>query len=329
MYAAVLRRAGGACALVTAILVASLAPANAQTDYPNRRIHIVLPYPAGGIVDIVTRIITDNLQKQWGQPIIIEPKPAANGNPAWDQVSRAEPDGYTWTFISPATMANPRMQNLRWSEKSFTPFAAAVWAPSALVVHPSMPVTTVKEFIAYAKANPGKLNYAHPGVGTSQYLNMMIMTHATKIEAVGVPYRGQPPGIMDLIADRVHFKLASIGLIAEHVESKSLKAIAVLGASRSPLLPQTPTFTEAGYPEINVVPWYGYGVPAGTPKAIVEKINAGFTKALADKDVRAALEKQALQPVDPMDAGQVAALYAADTEKYAKVIREAGIRVGD
>lgn len=329
MLAALQRASARAVVLAGLTLLLSCATASAQSDFPTRRIHVILPYPAGGIVDIVTRIVTERLQKTWGQPIIIEPKPGANGNPAWDQVARAEPDGYTWTFVSPATMANPRMQNLRWSEKSFVPVAAAVWAPSVLAVHPSMPVSTVKEFIDYALKNPGVLNYANPGIGTSQHLNTMIMLNATKIDAVGVPYRGQPPGIMDLIANRVQFKVVSIGLVTEHIENKSLKPLAVLGTLRSPLLPDVPTFTEAGYPEINVVAWYGYGVPANTPAAVVEKINRGFAEALRDPDVRAALEKQALQPVAPMSVAEVAALYASDTEKYAKVIREANIRLGD
>lgn len=316
-----------AVGLATATLMSGAA--RAQADYPNRRIHIVLPYPAGGIVDIVTRIVTDKMSKTWNQPIVIEPKPGANGNLAWDQVAKAEADGYTWTFLSPATMANPRMQTLRWSEKNFVPTAAVVWAPSVLVVHPSMPVATVTEFIDHARKNAGVFNWANPGVGTSQHLNTSILLNATKINAVAVPYKGQPAGILDLIADRVQFKIASIGLVTEHIESGALKPLAVLGTTRSPRLPKVPTFTEAGYPEINVVAWYGYGVPAGVPPAIVEKIGAGFTDALRDPHVRALLEKQGLQPVEPMTIPQIAALYAADTEKYAKVIREVGIKIGD
>jgi tripartite-type tricarboxylate transporter receptor subunit TctC len=289
----------------------------------------VLPYPAGGIVDIVTRIVTDKIGRIWNQPVVVEPKPGANGNLAWDQVSKADPDGYTWTFLSPATMANPRMQTLRWSEKNFVPVAAVVWAPSVLVVHPSLPVNSVTELIEHAKKNPGVLNWANPGVGTSQHLNTSIFINATKISAVSVPYKGQPPGILDLMANRVHFKVASIGLVTEHIQSGALKPLAVLGTTRSPMLPNVPTFTEAGYPEINVVAWYGYGVPAGTPQPIIEKIVAVFNEAMRDAGVRALLEKQALQPVDAMNTQQLAALYAADTEKYAKVIREAGIKIGD
>ena len=315
--------------LATALMLVTSA-AYAQTDFPNRRIHMMVPYPAGGIVDIVTRIVTDKLSEIWRQPIVVEAKPGASGNLAWDQVSRAAPDGYTWTVISPAVMANPRMfANLRWSEKSFVPVGAAVWAPSALVVHPSLPVSTVAEFIDYVRKRPGVLNWANPGIGTSQHLNTAIFLNATKLDMVAVAYGGQPAGILDVMANRVHFKIASIGLVAQHINSGALKPLAVLGATRSPLLPNVPTVSEAGYPEINVVAWYGFAVPRGTPQPVIDKIMATFNEALKDQRVRELLEKQALQPVEPMSASQLGELYAEDTEKYAKVIREAGIKRSD
>jgi tripartite-type tricarboxylate transporter receptor subunit TctC len=319
-------------ALRALVVIAALAavPAYAQTDFPNRRIHMVVPYPAGGIVDIVTRIVTDKLAEIWRQPIIIEAKPGASGNIAWDQVARAEPDGYTWTFVGPGTMANPRMfARLRWSEKSFVPAGAVAWAPSVLVVHPSVPANTLAQFIDHVRKHPGILNWANPGTGTSQHLNTAIFLNATKLDMVSVPYGGQPAGILDLVANRVQFKVASIGLVAQHIHSGALKPLAVLGTTRSPLLPNVPTVSEAGYPEINVVAWYGYAVPRGTPHEVVDKIAAGFNEALKDPKVRELLEKQGLQPVEPMNPRRLAELYAADTERYAKVIREAGIRLSD
>ena len=315
--------------LATALMLFTSA-AYAQTDFPNRRIHMMVPYPAGGIVDIATRIVTDKLSEIWRQPIVVEAKPGASGNLAWDQVSRAAPDGYTWTVISPAVMANPRMfANLRWSEKSFVPVGAAVWSPSALVVHPSLPVSTVAEFIDYVRKRPGVLNWANPGIGTSQHLNTAIFLNATKLDMVAVAYGGQPAGILDVMANRVHFKIASIGLVAQHINSGALKPLAVLGATRSLLLPNVSTVSEAGYPEINVVAWYGFAVPRGTPQPVIDKIMAVFNEALKDPRVRELLEKQALQPVEPMSASQLGELYAEDTEKYAKVIREAGIKRSD
>ncbi|MGE0285667.1 MAG: Bug family tripartite tricarboxylate transporter substrate binding protein [Bradyrhizobium sp.] len=303
-------------------------PAGAQADYPNRAIRIVLPYPAGGIVDILTRIVAEKLSKNWGQPIVIEPKPGANGNIAWDQVSRAEPDGYTWTFLSPATSANPRMQpSVRWSEKSFIPVGGAVWAPSVVVVRPDLPVSTMKELVDYVRKNPGKLNWVNPGTGTSQHLNTAIMLHATKLEMTGVPYRGQPPGIIDLVSGRVDMMVASIGLVAEHIRTGALKPLAVLGTTRSRSLPDTPTMAEAGYPEVNVVAWYGYSVPRGTPQPVVEKIVEGFNVALKDPGVREALEKQSLQVMDPVSASGLEAMLAADAEKYGAIIKAADIRL--
>jgi len=312
--------------LALAALAALVSAASAQ-DFPTRRIHMIVPYPAGGIVDIVTRIVTDRLSEIWRQPIIVEAKPAGSGNVAWDQVARAEPDGYTWTFVGPALMANPYMYgNLRWSEKSFTPVSAIAWAPSVFVVHPSVPANSMAEFIEYVRQRPGALAWASPGVGTSQHLNTAIFLNATKLDMLFVPYTGQPPAILDLMANRVQFKVASIGLVAQHIKSGALKPLAVLGAKRSPMVPEVPTMTEAGYPEINVVPWYGYAVPRGTPQPVLDRIAAGFTEAMKSPKVRELLEKQAIEPMEPISLKQIAELYAADAEKYARVVREAGIK---
>jgi tripartite-type tricarboxylate transporter receptor subunit TctC len=305
-------------------------PAQAQTEFPNRLIHIVLPYPAGGIVDNVTRILSDKLSQLWSRSIVVEPKPGANGNIAWDQVSRAEPDGYTWTFISPALSGNPRMQpSIRWNEKSFVPIGGAVWAPSVVVVRSGIPTDTMAELIDYARKNPSKLNWVNPGTGTSQHLNTAILLNEAKIEMTAVPYRGQPPGILDLLSGRVDLMVASIVLVAEHIQAGSLKPLAVLGKTRAPVLPNVPTMTEAGYPDINIVAWYGYAAPRGTPQPIVDKIVAGFNEALRDPKVREALEKQSLQVMEPMTASELEALVAADAEKYAKIIQEAGIRLNE
>ena len=318
------------CLMTIVVLAISGGVSIAQTDFPARRIQILLPYPAGGIVDIVTRIVAEKLSEQWAQPIIVESKPGANGNIAWDQVSRAEPDGYTWTFFSPAVIANPRMQpSVRWSEKSFIPVAAVVWAPSVVVVNPALPASTMMEFIDYVRKSPGVISYANPGTGTSQHLNTAIMLNAAKLEMTAIPYRGQPAAILDLVANRVNMKVASIGLVAQHIQTGALKPLAVLGKSRSPMLPNVPTMTEAGFPEINVVAWYGYSVPRGTPQPIVEKIHAGFSSVLKDPGVRSALEKQALQVVEPMSLAEIGALVEADTTKYAKVIEDANIRLND
>ena len=317
-------------AIAALALLPTLAAAQTATDFPNRRIHIVLPYPAGGIVDVTTRIVTEKLSQMWGQPIIVEAKPAASGSVAWDQVARAEPDGYTWSFMSPAVIANPRMQpGMKWNETSFVPIGAIAWAPSVLTVNANVPASTLAEFIDYVRKNPGKLNWANPGVGTSLHLNAAIFLAATKLDIVEIQYRGQPPGLLDLLADRVQFQIASIGLVNEHIQTGKLKALAVLGKERSPMLPDVPTVSEAGYPDINVVAWYGLVAPRGTPQPVVDKIVDGVNTALRDPKVRSALAVQALQPVDPMTSAELVALVNSDTGKYAKVIADAGIKLGN
>lgn len=308
--------------------VAVASPAYAQSDFPNRRIHLVLPYPAGGIVDVVTRIVTERLSANFGQPIVVEPKPGANGNLAWQQIARAAPDGYTWTFVSPALIANPRMQaNVPFSEKDFVPVGGAVWVPWVLVVHPSIPVKTVKELVDYVHANPGKLNWANGGTGSSGHLNTAIFFNAAKLDMVQVPYRGQPPAIIDLIAGRVHFALSSPSLVLQHIQAGALRPLAIVAKNRLPQLPDVPTMSEAGYPETNVVAWYGYGVPKGTPADVVDKIVAGFNTALRDPGVRSALEQQMTEVMEPKTAAELQAMIAFDVEKYSKIIEEAGIKL--
>ena len=316
-------------ASLTSVLAAwGSGAAYAQTDFPSRRIHIVLPYPAGGTVDVVTRIVTDKLSEIWRQPIVVEAKPAASGNLAWEQVSRSEPDGYTWTYLGAATFANPRMYaKLRWSEKSFVPVGVTAWGPSALVVHPSLPINTVAEFIEYVRKHPGVLNWGNGGIGGSQHLAMASFLSATKLGVAIVPYSGQPQAILDLMAGRVQLTMSPVGLVAQHIDTGALKALAVVSPTRVPFLPNVPTMSEAGYPEANLVSWYGYGVPRGTPRPVIDKIAAGFNEVMKVPSVREALQKHTLQPAKPMNADELAQLYTADGDKYAKIIREADIKI--
>jgi len=304
-------------------------PANSQADFPNRPIHVVVPYTTGGVADVATRIVTDKLSEIWHQPIVVEAKPGAQGNVAWDQVSRVKPDGYTWTYLGPASVVNPRLYaNLRWSERNFVPVGATFWSSNALVVHPSLPVNTLAEFVDHVRKRPGVLSMVQ-NVGSSPALNTAAFLNATKLDMVAVPYNGAPPAILDLMANRVQFGIQPLGLLVPHINTGALKALAVVATTRSPLLPNVPTMGEVGYPEANVVAWGGYGVPQGTPRPVIDKIVAGFNEVMKLPSVREALQKQALQPVEPMNADELAKLYAADTEKYAKIIREANIKLSD
>lgn len=308
--------------------VGALSGAQAQSEFPNKAIQIILPYPAGGIVDNITRVVTNKLATIWKHPIVIEPKPGANGNIAWDQVMRAKPDGYTWSFYGPAVIANSRIQDgVTFSEKNFVAIGGMVWVPWVLVVHPSVPANTVKEFVDYVRANPGKLNVANGGTGSSGHLNTAIFLNATKLQMEEIQYRGQPPAIIDLVAGRVQFALASPSLVVQYIQSGKLKALGVVARDRLPQLPDVPTMSEVGYPETNVVAWYGLCAPKDTPADIVEKIVSGVNEALKDPAVRTALESQMTQVMEPMTPAKLQALVESDTEKYAKIIKEANIKV--
>lgn len=302
--------------------------ADAQSGYPNRPIRMILPYPAGGIVDIVVRIVTNRMSAEWSQPIVIEAKPGANGNLAWQQVARAEPDGYTWTFLSPAVIANPRMEaSVPFTEKDFVPIGGMVWSPGVLVAHPDVPAASIREFIDHVQKNPGKLNWAIGGIGTSYHFNSEIFFRGAKVDFQKVPYRGQPPAIPDLLTGRIQAGMFSPTLVLQYIREGKLKALAVIAKNRLPELPDVPTMAEAGYPETNVVAWYGLCAPKGTPPAIVEKIVASVNAALKDPEVRAALEKQMTEVMAPSTAAGLQAMIESDTEKYGRIIEEAGIRL--
>jgi tripartite-type tricarboxylate transporter receptor subunit TctC len=313
--------------LATAALLA-ISPATAQTDYPNRRINVIVPYPAGGIVDIATRVITEKVSKVLGQPITVENKPGANANLGTDLGARAEPDGYTWIFMGPATLANPHIYSgLRWSEKSFTTVGITAWSPAALIVNPGSSANTVKEFVDLAKKTPGALNFGNAGVGAATHLNAVLFMQGSGIQLTTVPYTGQPGILTDLMADRIHFAVAAIGLSAEHVAAKKLKALAVIANRRSPLMPNVPTITEAGFPASNMVPWYGLAVPKDTPRPIAEKINAAINQALKDPDLKVLFEKQALEAFEPKSLSDIEAIVAKDSNVYARIIKDANIKL--
>ena len=316
-------------ALTVLLAVVALArPATAETDFPNRAIHVVLPYPAGGIVDIVTRIVTEKVQDVLKQPVVVENKPGASGNLAWAQAARAAPDGYTWTFVSPALFANPRMQsNVPYSDKDFVPVGGTVYTPWMFVASPSVPVKTMKELVDYAHAHPHELNWANGGTGTTPHFNAALLFNATKIELVEVPYKGQPPAILDLLANRVQFMPASPNLVLQYIQDGKMTPLGVVGKTRLAQLPDVPTMAEAGYPETNVASWYGYCVPKDTPQEIVDKIVAAFGVAVKDPAVRSQLEKQITQVMEPKTAAELQAMYAADAEKYAKIIQDANIHI--
>src|SRR3984957_97071 len=276
----------GVAAGVAATLLG--AGARAETDYPSRPIHVVVPYPAGGIVDIVARAVTEQVGRDWKQPIVIEARPGANSNIGTAMVARSEPDGYTWLVTGPAVLVNPTLyKDAGWEPmQGFRCVGLAIWNQSVAVVNPATPAKTLAEFVELARSKPGQLNFGNPGTGSSVDLTAQKLFQVANIKLTNIGYKGQPPALLDLMTNLMHFEIVSLALALPHIKQGTIKPLAVFTQKRVPDLPDVPTIAEAGYSDALYVSWYGIYVPSATPGAIVEKIHDGINKALENPDVQ-------------------------------------------
>jgi tripartite-type tricarboxylate transporter receptor subunit TctC len=315
----------GLAAGVAATLLAGSLGARAESDYPNRPIHIVVPYPAGGIVDIVARTVTEQVGRDLKQAIVVEDRPGANSNIGTSAVARSQPDGYTWLVTGPAVLANPSLyKDAGWDVTNFKCVGLAVWNQSVAVVPPSLPVKTMAEFVELARGKPGQLNFGNPGTGSSIDLSAQKLFQVAHIKLTNVGYKGQPPALIDLMTNLMHFEIASLALALPHIKDGTVRPLAVFTDKRVSELPDVPTIAEAGYPEAAYVPWYGIYVPSATPDALVEEIHDAIDKALQNPDVQHHLAISDI-PGKPMPLKDLAALMRSDTEKLTAVIRASGI----
>jgi tripartite-type tricarboxylate transporter receptor subunit TctC len=300
--------------------------ASAQSNYPNRPIRIIVPYPAGGIVDIVARTVTEQVGRDLKQAIVVEARPGANSNIGTSAVARSEPDGYTWLVTGPAALVNPTLyRDAGWDAmKDLKCVGLAVWNQSVALVHPSMPAKTIDEFVELARSKPGVLNFGNPGKGSSIDLSAQKLFQAANIKLTNVGYKGQPPALIDLMTNLMHFEIVSLELALPHIKAGSVKPLAVFTDKRVVDLPDVPTIAEAGFPEAAYLPWYGIYVPSTTPDAIVEKINSAINKALQNPDVQRQLSVANI-PGKPMSLSDLAALMKADYEKLTMVIKTSGM----
>jgi tripartite-type tricarboxylate transporter receptor subunit TctC len=298
----------------------------AQSDYPSRPIHIVVPYPAGGIVDIVARAVTEQVGRDLKQAIVVEARPGASSNIGTAAVARSEPDGYTWLVTGPAVLVNPILfKDAGWEAlKDFKCVGLAVWNQSVAVVPPSLPVKTLRDFVELARAKPDQLNFGNPGTGTSIDLSAQRLFQAANIKLTNVGYKGQPPALIDLMTNLMHFEIVSLALALPHIKEGTVKPLAVFTENRVPELPDVPTVAEAGYPEAAYVPWYGIYVPAATSDALVEKIHDAIDRALKNPEVQRQLAIADI-PGKPLPLKDLAALMKADYEKLSKVVKESGM----
>ena len=319
-------RALGLAAGVIAVLLGIDTSAQARGNYPVRPIHIIVPYPAGGIVDIVARAITEQIGRDWKQAIVVEARPGANGNIGIAAVARSDPDGYTWLVTGPAVLVNPTLyKDAGWDTmQSFKCVGVAIWNQAVAVVHPSMPAKTLGEFVELARSKPGQFNFGNPGTGSSIDLTAQKLFQVAGIKLANIGYKGQPPALIDLMSNLMHFEIVALGLALPHIKQGTIKPLAVFTEKRIPDLPDVPTIAEAGYAEAAYVPWFGIYVPSATPKALVEKINDAINKALLNPDVQRLLSISDI-PGKPMTLDELASLMKADHEKLTSVVKASGI----
>ncbi len=319
-------------ALAGLLLACFGAPASAQAPaasaYPSKPIRIVVSATPGGGVDTSSRIVGQGFTERWGQPVLIENRPGGGGAVAGDIVARAAPDGYTLKTISIGHSVLPSThRNLSYDpERDLVPVSVMVNGPNVLVVHPSLPVKSVKELVALARAKPGELLYASSGNVGPPHMATELFQMLAGIRLVHVPYKGTGPGMADLVAGRVSMTFASVISVRQHVEAGRLRLLATSGAKRSASIPDVPTMAEAGVPGYAVDVWYGLFAPAATPRDILQVLNGEIARILNQPAVRAKLAAQGLEPVaEPLD--QTAAYIRAETAKWARVVKAAKITV--
>jgi tripartite-type tricarboxylate transporter receptor subunit TctC len=301
--------------------------AAAQETFPSKPVRIIVPYPAGGVADLLPRTVGQKLSEKWGQPVIVENKPGASGNIGMELGARSAPDGYTIVLAPTGNLTvNQFLFKLPFDvAKDFTPITVLATSPNVLVVHPSVPARNFRELVAYAKANPGKLNFSSPGEGSGAHLAGELLNIEAGIQATHVPYKGMAPAVTDLLGGQVQMMFAGISTVIPHIRSGKLVPIAIATPQRSAQLPEVPTVAESGLPGFDVTSWYGLVVPAGTRPEIVQKLYRDIAEALASGDVRG---KLAALGLDPMGNSPEAfeRMIGAESRKWSEIVRKANIK---
>jgi tripartite-type tricarboxylate transporter receptor subunit TctC len=314
-------------ALLACVCAAALSPAFAQV-WPDKPIRFVMSAPAGSSIDVIGRTLADKLKDRLGQPVIVENKPAAGGTVATAEVAKAAPDGYTMVlaFNGPLSIA-PLLSTVPYDvRKDLAPVIITSSQPNVLAVTSRLPVKSVQELVAYARANPGKLNFASVGNGSSSHLNAELLKSMAGIDIVHIPFNGSPPAVTATIQNETQMIFAVMQPLQPQIQAGKLRALAVTSAKRFPLLPDLPTVAEAGYPGFDALAWNGVLVPAATPKSIVQRLNTEINEVLRDPVVLQKMHASgfALVGGTPEEFG---ALIKAESEKWAPVIRNAGVRI--
>lgn len=310
-------------AAVTSALLASLplAPALAADPYPSKPIRVIVPYAAGGVVDVQTRAVTQRMAVELGQPIVVEARPGAAGNIAAEFVARQPADGYTLLVSAPFLINNPLMEDsLRWAPKDFAPVARFTLSPSYFVVPASSPARSVKEFVEMARKAPKPLQFGDGGSGSTQNMANEMFKVAAGIPLEAVTYKGAPPMVPDLINGAFSMAILPSTVAYPHIKSGSIRALANINSSRSAQFPDVPTIAEAGYPEVTALSWYAFHVPAGTPAEVIRKLDAAARAATASAEVKERLINAGGEEAY-LGQADFAAFLKADAQRWERVAK--------
>src|ERR1700733_9260215 len=301
-------------------------PGHAQENFPNRPIRMIIPYSVGSVVDVFGRIVAQNIAEQWKGTILSESKSGGNGSIAAEEVARSAPDGYTWLMVTTFFTASPSLNvSLRWDPvRDFIPVGQICRAPNFFVVPTTLPVKNVAEYVALAKEKPGKLNYSHPGKGSTGHLGFELFKRSAGIDVPGIGYRGYPQMVADISSGLITSTFLSANQALAQVQTGTIRIIAGISDGRSKYFPDVPTMAEQGFPEAQVTPWFGIVVPAGTPQPIVDRISKALEVALATPDVQQKLDLAGCEAKSASRA-EFAGIIKNDVALWAKVVKDAGI----
>lgn len=301
----------------------------AQSDYPNKPLRLIIGFPPGGSTDIVGRIVALKLGERLGQQVIVDNRGGAGGTIGADFAAKAAPDGYTLTVGTTSThaVAAGAYSKLPYDPvRNFAPISLVAITPYLLVVNPQVPANTLAELVALAKGQPGKLNYASAGNGSTTHLAMEMLKDAAKIDLVHIPYKGNAPADVAILANEVQAVFGSMPALLQNVKANKLRALAVGTARRSPALPEVATVAELGYPGFEAALWLGILAPAGTPQSIIERLNRELTAIVATPDFRSLMDKNGADPISNTPE-QFAAMIRSEVDRYTKVVKAIGIKL--
>ncbi len=311
----------------SAVMVGLIGAASAQQDYPNRPIRYIVPYSPGGSTTWTSRLVGDRLVEAWGQQVLIDNRPGANTVLGTAAGVKSKPDGYTLIYIGSALCSNVTLvKDIPYDAvKDIAPIATVSSYENLFAVHPSLPVKSVKEFVALAQRRPGELNYASSSHGGSTNLAPQLFNMVAKIKTIQVPYKGAGNAMIDVIGGQVQFIMAVPVNIVTHVQNRKLRALAITGDKRLSALPDVPSMAESGYAEVSLKTWQGVGAPAGTPKAIIDKIAGEIQRLVAMPETQKKLDAQGFVPYFH-GPEQTAEIIKRDIDRFGKIIRAAGIK---